>query len=1121
MSRPVKHFPFASSPFLRLHLIVVSACVVLLCGPATTAQTTSLELDKSITRELGGGEEHSYELALEAGQYARVTAYQNRVNVRLVVFDSSNQMIADQDMYPIDDTELVSLIADKPDRYRIVVRASAKIAPRGTYDIKIKTLRPVTDKDRPAVEGERLMAEGSILIVQPSQDAWRKAIDKYTKAMELYKPAQEPAWEATGLYLIASIYTALREKEKAFEFAERSVALSESAIKVDGEEEKRLGIKVKAIALTILGQVHGEFGDRKKALALYQQALALNRQIKERIKEYDCLNLIAYVFQQMGDFREALDHLKQAREIMREVRDSNKEATLLNNLCVVVGNLGDYRSGIAFCKEALAIRREQKDEQNEAIVLNNLGIAYSNTGEYQNALDVYTRSHNIHKSFNHTTSVGITLNNIAWVYGTLGEPQKAIDVYNQAVEIFRKQRDEQREANALSNVAVNYALIKDYRKALDINLQLLPLRRKLTDREGEAITLNSLANCYSNLGEKQKALDLFSESLELVRTRSARQYALTLRSLGALHRELRDFEKALAYLNEGLQVTQTIGDRNGEAAALYQLAMLESDRGNLRDARTRIEAALNAIESLRVNVKSYHLRSSFFASVRDFQEFHIDLLMRLHKLHPTERFDVAAFQASEKGRARSLLELLKEAKVEIRQGVDQVLVERERTLRTTIANKSEAQTRLLSSANSSEQAAAAAKEIESLTNEYEQVQSQIRQTSPRFAALTQPQPLGLNEIQSTLLSADTVLVEFSLGERQSFVWVVTPSSVKSFELPKRAEIDVAARSYYDQLTAPRQSGATALPAGESLSRLLLSPIAHELKNKRLLVVGEGILQYVPFSALPDPNKNFVQPLVVAHEIVNLPSASVLSSLRSEAANRPKPTKTVAIFADPVFDNRDPRLSMVRKVKFDDTDSSVRDQSTSNFVRLRFTRQEADEIARLIPGNQSVKELDFAASRVKALSSDLGQYRMVHFASHGLVNNQHAELSGIVLSLVDETGQPQNGFLRIYDIYNMNLNADLVVLSACQTGLGKDIKGEGLVGLTRAFMYAGTTRVVASLWQTEDRGTAELMGRFYEGMLVDQLSPAAALRKAQVAMWQNKRWQDPRYWAAFTLQGEWK
>ena len=192
-----------------------------------------------------------------------------------------------------------------------------------------------------------------------------------------------------------------------------------------------------------------------------------------------------------------------------------------------------------------------------------------------------------------------------------------------------------------------------------------------------------------------------------------------------------------------------------------------------------------------------------------------------------------------------------------------------------------------------------------------------------------------------------------------------------------------------------------------------------------------------------------------------------------------------------------------------------------FVRLRFSRAEADAIARLVPESQRLEAVDFVANRATATSADLNQYRIVHFATHGLINSRHPELSGIVLSLVDQKGQPQNGFLRLNEIYNLRLNAELVVLSACQTALGKEIKGEGLIGLTRGFMYAGAPRVVASLWRIDDRATAELMARFYRGMLKDGLRPAAALRAAQVSMWRDNRWSGPHYWAAFTIQGEWK
>jgi CHAT domain-containing protein len=191
-----------------------------------------------------------------------------------------------------------------------------------------------------------------------------------------------------------------------------------------------------------------------------------------------------------------------------------------------------------------------------------------------------------------------------------------------------------------------------------------------------------------------------------------------------------------------------------------------------------------------------------------------------------------------------------------------------------------------------------------------------------------------------------------------------------------------------------------------------------------------------------------------------------------------------------------------------------------FDRLRATRREAEGIVTLAR-EKSLKAVDFQANRATATSAELSQYRLLHFATHGLLNSQHPELSGVVLSLVDEQGRPQDGFLRLHEIYNLKLGADLVVLSACQTALGKEIKGEGLVRLTRGFMYAGVPRVVASLWRVPDKATAELMKRFYQGMLREGLTPAAALRAAQVSLWKERRWRQPYYWAAFVLQGEWR
>jgi len=619
--------------------------------------------------------------------------------------------------------------------------------------------------------------------------------------------------------------------------------------------------------------------------------------------------------------------------------------------------------------------------------------------------------------------------------------------------------------------------------------------------------------------------------------------ASVLLDLGLVYENLGQKEKALDYLNQALELRQKINDRKGIALTLFYLARVQRDLGNIRGARKTIEEALQRVEKLRTQVASQQLRATFFASIQQYREFYIDLLMRLHKENPSQHLDEAAFNASETGRARSLLELLTEANAEIHPGVDPELMERKRSLENSIADKAEAQTRLLREKHTDEQAVAAAKEIAALTTDYELVEASIRDKNPQYAALIQPVPLKLEETQQRVLDADTLLLEYSLGEQRSFLWAVTPDSIKSYELPNRAIIEPLARRVYELLTARNQTVANETieqrrerletadveyqEAAANLSQIILGPASAELKNKRLLIVSDGVLQFIPFAGLPDPTK--AQPLIVDHEIVTAPSTAVVALLRQETKNRKPAPKALAVLADPVFSTNDPRVLTARaahaaKVEKDSTGEAMRSATElglGDLRRLRFSRQEADEITRLANNDLKLEAVDFQANRALATSAELSQYRIVHFATHGLINNTHPELSGVVLSLVDEKGHPQNGFLRLYDLYNLKLSADLVVLSACQTALGKEIKGEGLVGLTRGFMYAGAPRVIASLWQIDDRASAEFMKRFYESLLGQKLRPAAALRAAQVSMQKDPRWQAPHYWAAFTLQGEWR
>jgi CHAT domain-containing protein len=409
-----------------------------------------------------------------------------------------------------------------------------------------------------------------------------------------------------------------------------------------------------------------------------------------------------------------------------------------------------------------------------------------------------------------------------------------------------------------------------------------------------------------------------------------------------------------------------------------------------------------------------------------------------------------------------------------------------------------------------------------------------------------------------------LLLEYALGKERSFLWAVTGNSFASYELPRRETIETAAQRFYKLLNVSnqRQYKRESELAAAELGRTLLGPVADQLGKKRLLIVADGALQYVPFAALPTPEAKgkgdgamgrkekprpvaprvsrpvAFTPLIVNHEIVNLPSASTLAVLRRELVGRQPAARTVAVLADPVLQagdarvkqsgagamiepGRTPASSMAGDAEADDPIRSAGESGALSLERLPFTRQEAETILTLAGDGKSFKALDFNASLATATSPELAEYRIVHFATHGLINSQRPQLSGIVLSLVNEQGRPQDGFLRMHDIYNLRFGAELVVLSACQTALGKRVKGEGLVGLVRGFMHAGAPRVAASLWNVRDEATAELMKRFYEKMLKDGLPPAAALRAAQVSMWKEKRWEAPYYWAGFALQGEWK
>jgi CHAT domain-containing protein/Tfp pilus assembly protein PilF len=1014
---------------------------------------------------------------------------------------------------------------------------------------------------------KKVFEEAEKLYQQGTAEALRSAIAQFEIALKLLREAGDRRGEAATLTWLGVIYSELGEKQKALEYYSQSLPLSratgdrrgEAAILNNiGQVYSDLGEKQKAleyysqslpllratgdrsgeaVTLNNIGNVYSELGEQQKALEYYSQSLPLSRATGDRSGEAVTLTNIGNVYSELGEKQKALEYYSQSLPLSRATGDRSGEAVTLNNIGSVYSELGEKQKALEYYSQSLPLFRALGDRREEAVTLNNIGSVYSELGEKQKALEYYSQSLPLRRAVGDRRGEAVTLNNIGSVYSELGEKQKALEYYSQSLPLSRATGDRRGEAVTLTNIGLVYSELGEQQKALEYYSQSLPLSRATGDRRGEAVTLHNIGNVYSELGEKQKALEYYSQSLPLSRaTGDRRGEAVTLNNIGLVYSELGEKQKALEYYSQSLPLSRATGDRRGEAVTLSNIASVKRDQNNLTEALNDIESSLKIIENLRTKIASPELRSSYFATVQDYYEFYIDLLMQLHKTNPKSGYDTKALEASERSRARSLLELLFESNANIREGISPDLLQQEKSLQQQLDAIEKQRIETISTPNPN---ATKIDEIDkqrlALLQQYQQIQAQIRTASPRYAALTQPQPLTLPEIQKQILDDNTILLQYSLGKNRSYLWVVTSTGLTSYELPKRADIETAAKDFLETITSPiqRDIPQQVAQASANLAQMILQPAAAQLGNKRLLIVPDGVLHYTPFQALNLPQtrgQNTNVPLIIEHEIITLPSASTLAILRQNYGDRKPPSQTLAILADPVFSPDDERIkgkiTQATTEKLEANNLGLnRSLRASNRQwppkRLPFTRQEAQTISSLFPSASSSQKIDFDASRTTATDGNLANYQIVHFATHGIANTENPELSGIVMSMVDAKGNLVNGFLRLTDIFNLKLAANLVVLSACQSGMGQNVKGEGMVGLTRGFMYAGAQRVAVSLWSVDDEGTAVLMQKFYQKMLQEKLAPAAALRAAQMELMSQSKWKSPYYWAAFTLQGEWK
>ena len=1045
----------------------------------------------------------------------------------------------------------ISFPADVPGLYKIEVRSRETADTLRPYEIKVYSLTPITPADRKDSEARQAVAKAEVLRAGWKESSLRLAIELYRKASLI--------WTSVSDYSNASA-AERKAGDICFQLSEYSEALKhfKNAAELGRQTGDRLS---EGRALSRMGRVYSYLGDNDVAHSTLGKALKLldrrepnpTSLVSHALAE--ALSHRAEVIYAKGNLLKARDHFEDARKRLSEDRRGRAGTHLFGGY--IAGTIGQPEKAMSEISEAMALYQATGDKAGEGLALTVLGMLYSGKGQGQEAITRHREAIRIFQDIGDRHSEAIALNAIGQTSEKLGDYTGALENFENAFRLFEKIGARDLAVSALYKVGTIHRLNQKLDEALIYFERALAMSRAAKKTRYEALALEGILFVYSDQGRTEESLKQYRAIQQFYeRSGDVNGQAVALNHYGDFLLNLGQKQQALDLFNRALPLSERVGDTGIWLTTLRNISRAHLSLGSFDAALSVIRDSIKTIENLRVKVGSPDLRALYFAVVRKHYDLLTDILMQLNKARPGQGFDVEALLASDRSRARSLIDLLSEPRADLLQGAATELVESERELRGLISALVQHQMQLSLNGKESAEVAEAANDLAQLRAQYQDVEARIREQGPKQLSLDSFGPLSLEEIRSELQGQDTMLLQYALGDERSYLWAVTANSLDSYELPGRKVIEDAAREVYQLLIARQtpveaikgdyrayvDAADNALPEKASkLSQMLLGQVASKLGRRKLLVVTEGALQAIPFDALPAPEVQFVGPtnletfldscMVNRHEISSSPSISTLRAIRSAKNSVSSPSRTVAVIADPVFSKNDERVRsgpMTPVVAGAASDQDRNGPSERGLLgvsrggalsRLTYSSAEADAISATAPRGTTMIVKGFSANRETAMSSHIGEYQILHFATHGFLDSEHPEWSGIVLTMVDPKGVQQNGVMPLHDIYSLNLPVELTVLSACQTALGKDISGEGLVGLAHSFMSAGSKSVVASLWKVEDHATASLMRGFYESLLQQGLSTGAALRAAKLKMIKEKEWRQPFFWAGFVLQGE--
>jgi CHAT domain-containing protein/tetratricopeptide (TPR) repeat protein len=832
-----------------------------------------------------------------------------------------------------------------------------------------------------------------------------------------------------------------------------------------------------------------------------------------------------YVWYNERRFAEAVEAVQKCLPVFEADPDEENKKYNFVIVGITYRGAGNYSEAIKYFEKALGMARSIGDSVVEGNTLGQLGSVYLRQDDYSKALSSYQRAFEIARELKRYSEASRHLGNLGEVHFLLGDLTAATQHYRQALEMAKEAGDEVNQASLLMEIGRLLVAQDDLSQAVASYEQGLAVAVRQANPALLSTGLNALGAVYLKTKNYPKAMESLDQALILAREMSSPELeATSLNNLGDLLEHQGELRPAIESFEQALRIAVPTNNLRNVWKAQAGLAAAYEKLNQLDKAREHYLNAIEVMENVRARLGGEEEKAGFFQDKVAVYKRQIALLLDLHAKDAKRRYDVEAFHYSELARARALLDLLAEARVDVDQTVSLDLLKRRQEVQQRISQLT-AQLLKERSLETSKQDQAKIGELEKGLGQADAELGnwlrELRRRNPRYATLKYPEPVTLADAQR-MLDEKTILLSYSLTEPQSFLFAISRNDFQVKRLPSEAKLAASVQKLLAAITDKNNPApAEYRRQAARLSQQLLQPVSQMLAGKKaLVIVADGALHRLPFEALFRPgvpaqgDLRRLPYLIRQFAISYAPSASVLAELRNES-HETAPKGFIA-FGDPMYEQRAAGVIA----------STLRATSAGgqlNLQRLPYSHTEIDGIAQLFAKDDSELFFGEAATEENVKAPErLSHYRMVHFSTHGYLNEARPRFSGLVLSLRSSSSrtaanpQSEDGLLSAYEIFNLKLKADLVVLSACETGLGKEVKGEGLMSLTRAFMYAGTPSVVVSLWNVNDESAADLMIRFYRHLLTG-MNKSEALRQAQLETIPENGF--PFFWAPFVLVGK--